>query len=69
MPSRCIWHYPALQWELQKVFPFFPGFRTKARIMHNENNSGTTGRVGRTLGFSGFLVLQPFQLLLSIVKN
>lgn len=22
MPSRCIWHYPALQWELQKVFHF-----------------------------------------------
>ena len=28
--------------------------------MHNANNSGTTGRVRRTLGFSGFLVVQTF---------
>ncbi len=33
---------------------------SEARMMHNANNSWTTGRVRRTLGFSGFLVAQTF---------
>ncbi len=33
---------------------------SEARMMHNANNSWTTGRVRRTLGFSGFLVVQTF---------
>ena len=38
----------------------FSPFGTKARIMHNANNTGTPGRIRRTLGFSGFLVVQTF---------
>lgn len=34
--------------------------------MHNTNNSGTTGRVRRTLGFSGFLVVQTFNCQVNI---
>ncbi len=37
--------------------------------MHNANNSGTTGRVRRTLGFSGFLVVQTFNCQVKKLKN
>ena len=44
------------------LFPetFFPLIRAKARIIHNADNSGIAGRVRRTVGFSGFLVIQTF---------
>ena len=37
--------------------------------MHNANNSGTTGRVRRTLGFSGFLVVQTFNCQVAYINE
>lgn len=39
---------------------FFRLFMEKAQIMHNANNSWSTSRARRTLGFSAFLVIQIF---------
>ncbi len=39
---------------------FFSAFWRKTRIIHNANNSEATGKVRRTMGFSGFLVVQTF---------
>ena len=38
----------------------FSAFWRKTRIIHNANNSEATGKVRRTMGFSGFLVVQTF---------
>lgn len=40
---------------------------SEARMMHNANNSWTTGRVRRTLGFSGFLVVQTFNCQVNMI--
>ena len=43
----------------------FSAFWRKTRIIHNANNSEATGKVRRTMGFSGFLVVQTFNCQVS----